>query len=88
MNDTARYAAPGAAVEGLPDGWLIQRGASGWRCVNRGRKWETKTYCDDKSGQGRAQAIAGAQALATAVERALDERERLCVGLRKAFRGD
>ncbi len=88
---SARYAALGATVKetenGMvnsarpPVGWDIAEGAGGWRCVNRGRRWETRTYLP-KDG-GATKAIEAAALLEAAAERVLAERERLCARLRR-----
>lgn len=75
-----------AGGEGLPDGWELQPGAGGWRAVNYAKNWQTITYCDTvKDGPGIPRAIAAAVKLDREATATLEERERLCEVLRKAF---
>ena len=67
-----------------PAGWTIQKGAGGWRAVNKARKWETTVYLE-KAG-GAAKAVEAAIELEEKAARTLVERERLCITLRSCFR--
>lgn len=80
---TARHAHEGAPD--LPAGWEIQRGASGWRCLNPTRLWSTDVYLDKDGVSGQERAINAAVVLEQRAERALDEQRRLCEGLRNYF---
>lgn len=63
----------------VPEGWELQQGAGGWRCVNRTRKWATNVYPREDG------AIEAAVKLQTRAERALRDQQRLCAELRAYF---
>lgn len=67
-----------------PDGWIIQEGAGGWRCVNRARLWSTNVYLE-KAG-GAAKAVEAAVELERKATARMEEIERLRVALRRCFR--
>jgi hypothetical protein len=70
-----------------PEGWELQQGAGGWRCVEPARQWSTNVYCDDpEKGPGLPQAIEAAERLQVRAEQVLRDQQRLCAELRACFR--
>lgn len=75
-----------AEVSDLPDGWELQPGAGGWRCINPARHWETIVYWDDpQQGPGQQRAVAAAVSLQARTERTLRDQQQLCVELQACF---
>lgn len=70
----------------IPAGWKLQKGAGGWRCVNRARLWSTNVY--RAADGGAAKAVEAAETLEREAGKTIAARERLCEDLRRCFRGE